>query len=234
MSAQSSSATEAPRMSVLQRIYGVFVSPKATFADIARQPDWMVPFMLGLIGAALSGFYMQDLIWEMTREQMQNNPNIAPDQLETTLQAAEGWIRISSWLMPPLTTALMYAVIAGILLFTGNVLLGGEARFKPVFSAVCWSGLVNILNSVVNIPIMRSRGELVSATNLTFLAPGAEMQSPTYFLLSQLDLFYIWWVALIGMGFAAVYQYPPRKGMTVAALWWGVFIVIAMGFKLVF
>ncbi len=234
MSEETASAADAAEASVAQRMYGVFFSPKATFADIARRPDWVFPFVIGIVTSVLSGYFLQDVIWEVTREQMQNNPNISPEQLEQTLQAAETWVRYSSWIMPLITTVLMYVVIAALLLFSGNVLLGGEARFVQVFSVVCWSSLVNVVNSLVNVPLMRSRGELASATNLTFLAPEAEMQSVTYFLLSQLDLFYLWWVALLGMGLAAVYNYTTQKGITIVASWWVLYIIIASVFKLIF
>ncbi len=226
--------TDEQAMSIFERFIGVFVSPQATFQNIARNPNWIFPLLLVTLAGAVSGYFLQDAIVNMAREQITQNPNLSPEQIEEAAASVEKFTRITAWLMPLLTTPIMFLAIAGILMLTGNVFLGAEARFSQVFSVVTWSSVITILSSIVNVPFMRAQGVLNSLTNLTFLAPNADFKSATFFLLQQLDLFYIWWVVLMGMGIAAVYQFTVKKGITIVASWWLVYILVSLGFKSLF
>ncbi|MDQ7052993.1 MAG: Yip1 family protein [candidate division KSB1 bacterium] len=232
-SVQAAQPTDKP-MSVSGRFFGVIVSPQATFQNIARFPNWVVPLIVVAIAGMLSGYFLQDTIVQMAREQIAQNPNLTPEQVEQAVSRMEGFTRLSAWLMPLITTPIMFLIIAGILMLTGNVFLGAEATFRQVFSVVSWSAVITVLSSIINVPFMRSSGELNSLTNLTFLAPNADMKSATFFLLQQLDLFYIWWVVLMGMGMAAVYNFTVKKGITIVVSWWLVYILVSLGLKSLF
>ncbi|RME00828.1 MAG: YIP1 family protein [Calditrichaeota bacterium] len=220
----------ATRTNQISRMIGVLFAPGETMKNIASQPTWVFPLVIIILVSVASGYLLQDLVWQRALEQIQNNPNVTQQQLEIS----EKITRISTWAAPVLAVPIMYLIIAGLFLFTGNVLLGGEARFKTAFSVVCWSGMVSVLGAIVTIPIMRSRGELTSITSLTFLAPGADIKSATYFILSQLDLFYVWWVAVLGVGMAAVYNFPIKKGIMTVAAWWVFYILVVAGIKALF
>lgn len=215
-------------LGIIQRLIGVLTSPRATFDDIAKRPTWIFPMILLIVVGATSGYFLQDIVWDNAVEQIQQkNPGMDPSALGT----AETITRISTWAAPIVTTPLFYLVIAGLFLFTGNILLGGDGRFKQAFAAVSWSGIVTIVSSIINIPVMVSKGELNSATNLTFLAPSAEKESLIFFILSQFDLFLVWWVVVMGIGLAAIYKFTSQKGITVVAIWWVIYLVIATGIK---
>ena len=227
-------AQEAQPRNILARIVGVILSPKEAMQDIARHPTWLIPLLLLVLTGVLSGYFLQDLIWQQAMEQIQNNPKLSPDQIQQSLATAEKITKIGAIAGPLIFVPLLYLLFAGVLLFTGNILLGGEARFKTIFSVVCWSGMVSIVGSLITIPIMLSRGAMVSATSLTFLAPEAEMQSVTYFLLSQFDLFYLWWLAVMGVGLAAAYKFTIQKGIVIVFSWWVVYLLIASAIKMAF
>ena len=48
-------AAPAPKPNSFQRIIGVLFSPDATFASIARRPDWVVPLVLIVVLALVNG-----------------------------------------------------------------------------------------------------------------------------------------------------------------------------------
>jgi hypothetical protein len=119
-------------------------------------------------------------------------------------------------------------------MFVGNTILGGEGKYKTVFSMVCWSGLISLLSSIVNIPVMKSKGVMETATNLaSFLSPD-DNKSVFYYFLSQIDLFTIWWLVVLGFGMAAVYRFSTNKGMTAAFGLWAIYLVVAVGIKAIF
>jgi hypothetical protein len=179
--------------------------------------------------AGLSGYFLTDLILGQALEEMAKNPNMTQEQMDV----ASKWIGVSAGVMPVIFTPIIYLLIAGVLLFVGNVIFGGEAKFKTVFSVVCWSGLLTLFTSSVAVPLMLSRGEMVSPTSLAFLG-GEDKGTAWYFLTSQVDLFYIWWLVVMGLGFAAIYKFANQKGLVTVFACWAVYLVLSMGLKAIF
>jgi len=230
-SGSSAAVAMAAPKSVVERIIGIFTNPRATMEDIAARPTWVVPLIIVVIASTAAGFLLKDVIVQNTLSQMQEkNPNIPAEQLATT----ETWTRIMSWVGALVFTPIFYVVLAAVFLFVGNTVLGGEAKFKTVFSMICWSGIISLLSSIVNIPVMLSRGAMESATSLASLLSPDDSKSVFYFFLSQIDLFTIWWLVVIGFGMAAVYRFSTNKGMTAAFGLWAIYLVIAIGFKALF
>jgi hypothetical protein len=53
-------------------------------------------------------------------------------------------------------------------------------------------------------------------------------------LLSQVDLFTIWWIVVVGFGFAAVYKFSTRKAMTTVFIVWAIIALASAGLKSMF
>ncbi len=218
-------------MGVFERFIGVFTSPAATMRDIAAHPTWIPPMIIAVLVALVFSIFSQDLILERQRTEVRKrNPEITEQQLAVM----EKMTKISTPIMAVVMTPIIYLLIGGVLLFTGNVLLGGEAKFKTLFATASWSGVISVLSTLINAPVMKARGVLESATSLAFLLPPEDNQTPLYFLLSQIDLFTLWWVAVLGFGFAAAYRLTTRKSMTVLFIWWAALAAVGFGFKMMF
>jgi len=227
----ATAAAVAEPKSVVDRIIGIFVSPRATMEDIAARPTWVVPLLIVMIASVVGGYFLQDVIADNTITQMkEKNPNIPAEQLEMTAK----WTRVSAWAAPLIVTPIFYVVLAAVFMFVGNTILGGEAKFKTVFSMMCWSGIVSLLSSIVNIPVMINRGVMESATSLGSLLPSEGDKTLLNQLFEQIDLFTIWWLVIMGFGMAAVYKFSTKKGMTTMFVLWGIYVVIAIALKSIF
>lgn len=214
---------------VVNRIIGIFTSPRATMDDIVARPSWVLPLLLAVVMAGLSGYLLKDLIVDQALEGMVREGKMTQEQMDATVP----WIEYSALIAPIVVTPIIYLILGGVFIFVGNVILGGEAKFKTAFSVLCWSGVITLLSSLVTIPLMLARGDMVSPTSLAFLA-GDDKESPLFFLFSQIDLFYIWWLTIVGVGFAAVYKLANQKGIITVFACWAVFIVLGMGLKAIF
>ncbi|MCA9743747.1 MAG: YIP1 family protein [Deferribacteres bacterium] len=226
-------ATQSPSdqgLSTISRIIGVITSPRPTFDDIVQRPTWLVPFVLVVALGVLNSYLLIDLIAKAQVEQMSQNPNVTEQQIEMTTNITKSY----GWMFAIVTTPLFYVIVGAVLLFTGNVILGGESRFKVLFSVTCWSGVISIITSAITVPIMLSRGAIESPTSLAFLAPSDDKTSFLYSLLSSLDLLTIWYVAVMGIGVAAAYKFTNQKGITVTATWWIILIVVGAGWRAMF
>ncbi|MCG3118168.1 MAG: hypothetical protein ALAOOOJD_00331 [bacterium] len=217
----------------LERFIGVFVSPEPTMQDIAARPTWVLPLIILLLSGALSGYFLKDAIIQMQLEGMEKR-NMTAEQIEQARPMMENMIKYTAPLAPLLTTPLIYALIAAVLLFVGNVILGGEARFATLFSVTCWAGMISLLGSIINVPIMMNRQVMESATSLGSLFPSEEKQSFFHNLLGQIDLFTLWWVVVLGFGLAAAAKFSTRKAMPAVFIAWAIFAVAGAAIKTMF
>jgi len=226
---QSGSVALSQSQGVFARIIGIFSSPRATMEDIAARPSWVLPLVIMALALGLSGFFLKDLILAQALEEMSKNPNMTEAQIATATKV----ISLTSSIMPMIFIPVVYLIIAALFLFVGNVILGGEAKFKVPFSVVCWSSLISLLGSFINVPLMLVRGEMTTATSLAFLG-GEDKKSGLFFLMSQIDLFNLWWLAVLGIGFAAAYKFTNQKGLVTVFVCWAIFVAVVVGLKAIF
>jgi hypothetical protein len=182
-----------------------------------------------VIASGISGYLLQDLIVDQALEEMARDGKMTQAQMDATVP----WIEKSALFAPLIFTPIVFLLVAGVFMFVGNVVMGGETKFKIPFSVVCWSGIVTLLSTLVNLPLMLSRSDMTSPTSLAFLG-GEDKGSPIFFLLSQLDLFYLWWLVIMGIGFAATYKFTNQKGIVTVFACWAVFVALGMGLKAIF
>jgi hypothetical protein len=219
--------------SPIERLIGVFVSPESTMQDIAARPTWVVPLIILMLVGALSGYFLKDAILQTQLEGMEKR-NMTAEQIEQARPMMEKMMTYTAPLAPLITTPIFYVIIAGVLMLVGNLILGGETRFPTIFSVTCWSGMISVLSSLINVPVMVNRQVMESATSVASLFPAEE--SPSFFhnLLGQIDLFWIWWVVVLGFGIAAAYKFSTRKAMTTVFILWAIFAVVAAAIKSLF
>ncbi|MFQ5627816.1 MAG: Yip1 family protein [bacterium] len=216
-------------LSPISRIIGVITSPRQTFEDIVKNPNWVLPFVLVIAVGVLSSFLLRDLIIDMQLEQMSKNPNVTEQQIEMTESMMQ-----YSWVFALIFVPIFYVLAAAVLFFTGNVILGGESKFKTIFSVTCWSGIVSIVTSAISVPLMLSRGEMVSPTSLVFFAPSDDKTTFLYSLFSSIDLLTIWYVVVMGIGVAAAYKFTNQKGIMVTVVWWLIIVLVGAGWTAMF
>src|SRR3954449_6321168 len=77
-----------PKPNSFQRIIGVLFSPDATFASIARRPDWVVPLVLLLIVSLCVGVILAPRVdfGSATREAMEQNKNVSQEQVDRAVK----------------------------------------------------------------------------------------------------------------------------------------------------
>lgn len=218
------------KMSEISRIIGVITAPRATFEDIVRSPSWLLPFLLVVAVSVMSTFILSDLIAKAQMEKMSLQPNLTQEQIDMAVNMT----RKFSWISGLVAVPIFYVIAAAVLLFTGSVVLGGESKFKTVFSVTCWGGIITVITSLISVPLMLFRGELESATSLVFLAPGDDKTSFIYSFFKSIDLLTFWYVAVLGIGFAAAYKFTNQKGITVTVVWWLILVLIGAAWTAMF
>jgi hypothetical protein len=217
-----------PKPNPFQRIIGVLFSPDATFASIARRPDWVVPLVLILVLALANGILVASRIdfGAPAREAMAQNKNMTQEQMDRAEKMSVGIGKVAKFIAP-VFSALAMLIVAGAILVAVR-LMGGEGDFKQAFSVTCYAWIPNVLQSIVLTIIIFARGSTainptafptMIRSNLAFLVD-MKTQPMAFALLSSLDLFTIWVIVLLIIGFAYVGRVSKVKSsVAVLSLW---------------
>jgi hypothetical protein len=238
----------APQQSISNfgRIIGVFFSPGATFADIARSPNWLLPVIVSTV-ITLGAFAVmnQKVDWrDVSAKKIEESPRAANLSAEQKQQQIEMGAKITPYILyaSGLVIPILFAVIVGaVMLGAFNLLGGANTNFSTAMSIVAHANLVFVLSSVLLVIILflKPPGTLdvenPIATNLAAFMP--EGTSKWLIALGKsIDIFTFWLLALVGIGFAAT---NPRKLKTggaigIAFVVWLAFVVCRVGVAFIF
>lgn len=240
---QSSSAagnTPAAKPSLAQRIVGVFFSPDATFRDIAARPDIVLPLVIfvlvGIVGAVVVSQHVD--FGATMRAELESRGGMSQEQIARTVKMGSAVARAMIYFSPFLSIALL-ALVAGVYLIAFR-LFGGEGGFKQAFSITLWAWMPLSLKSLLMSGILFTRKtipaeDLVTLvrSNLAFLVDPLK-QRVLFGLLASLDVFMIWMLVLLTLGFA--YMAKMSKGRSAALVFgiWASFLVVKTGFAAMF
>jgi hypothetical protein len=226
-----------PKPNSFQRIIGVLFSPDATFASIARRPDWVVPLVLIVVLALVNGILVAPHLdfGAPAREAMAQNKNTTQEQMDRAERMSAGMGKVAKFIAP-VATIIVLLIVAGALLLAVR-LMGGEGDFKQAFSVTCYAWFPNVIQSILLTIIILAKGATalnpqtiptLLRSNLAFLVDMKE-QPMAFALLSSLDLFTIWVIVLLVIGFSYVGRISKAKAaIAVISLW-----LVTVLFKLV-
>jgi hypothetical protein len=128
----------------------------------------------------------------------------------------------------PVFATIAALIATGIWLGIGNVVLGGNAGFKKIWSMFNYAGMAGIVGLLLKWVMMTMKGSAEVHTSLALLAPGMNPTGFTFRALDGIDIFSIWFFVLIGFGLSAMCRVATAKAMTVSFIVWAVW---AFGFK---
>ncbi|MDZ7261257.1 MAG: YIP1 family protein [candidate division KSB1 bacterium] len=219
-------------LGVFQKIVGVFSSPRQTFESVNRKPDWVVPLVIVLlvslvISILVTPIAMQEGL-EMQREMMKER-GMSDEQIDNALAIGQKVGKITGPIMAVIVILVVLLIVAAVLMFGGNVILGGTTNFKKVFSVICYSSLIGSLGGLIKLPLMLSKQSVkVSFSLATFLSEDAS-KTFLYKLLSKIELFTIWELAVLSIGLAVIYKFTTKKAATLVVSLWIIWVVISVG-----
>ncbi|MCF7807704.1 MAG: hypothetical protein K9M49_00690 [Candidatus Marinimicrobia bacterium] len=193
---------------------------------------------------------------KLTEERIMSNPDIPEDRLATfeeRMADAKEKIRDSKenplalrnlwgYLLVPAMLFLQAAFFTLVLLMVGNFGMGEKIKFFQLFTVVMSTYIIggsgffmNMMPGVGTIEMLVKTPLIVmrESTDMLF-SPGLIFDNiDSYFkqFLNQLDLFRIWGVAVMGFGFAKLYNKSTATGIVAVSIPW--LILVAIGAALI-
>ena len=226
------------------RLGGVFFSPREAFTEIGQAPRLVIPIIALFLVSAFGGFYAAQKIdtraatrtqleqavkqGRITEEQMNQQTAIAAAAAGPVLAVAGGVFAI-----------ILCLVIAGYgKLF--SMMAGRENSYKNLLEVSIYAMLaVSVVSTVLMVIILQIKGQArIGAADLNSVvasslgswiesAAGADAFPKFIMALAKaVDIFNIWIIALLSIGFSAV----SRKLKTASAAMWltGAYIIFSI------
>jgi len=219
-------------MNVFEKIIGIYTSPKETFMEINKKPTWLVPFIIIALVAIISQFLLMDITFQDQIEVMKSR-GMSQEQIELAQERMEGPMKYIGFIAAPIGLLIVWLILAGIFLFTGNNIMGGKAKFKDALAVVSWSGIIGIVQTGLYTYLVHSNGTRFGVTtSLAILLPTPQLgedKTVLYRILARFDIFTIWTLILWIIGLSVVYNFSTKKSATMVLTLWAIYILFVVG-----
>jgi hypothetical protein len=226
---------EAPVDTFGSRLWTIFGSPAKAIEGIRRRPLWVaagliVAVVVGLFAATtkqIAGPERMDLMKDSRIMQMmpadkfqeaydkELNPTVA-GRISTGIGAAASiWIGL---------------FIGGLIYLLFGKLAGGTGTLKQVMGVVFWSALISVaLGSLVKLPLVFAKKSVMDVNIGLGALGGDNPLSWGHQLLSIFDVFVLWALVVMILGFQKIHGFTRGKAATVTILPWLLMNLILIG-----
>jgi len=212
----------------IPRALNTLIRPRQTFTETVSEnrASWLTPMLVVsltvLVVVLVSGYLKSRAAmlgevqlppdWQYMTPDMQNN-YMQAQQVSQSNVLIYVMPLIGSWLV----LWLGWLVLAGTL-HLGSTLLGGRGSMQSALNVTAWAMLPFALRDILRTVYMLASSHTITSPSLSGFATGAFMVQ----LLSHTDLFLLWCIILLVMGFAAA------DGLSRAKATVGVVLVVAL------
>jgi uncharacterized integral membrane protein len=251
--AGSAPETQQPPLSEPARLINTFVAPAKTFVDLRRNASWWVPWLVGSVFSvifavvAVQKLDMVNLVRQgiehssMAQRRMEQ---LSPEQRETAIErqatVTKGFFYIS-----PVIGLIFGIIIAAILMAVFNFGFAAEVPFQRAMAITFYSFLPAIIKSLLVIVSILASSDPNSmdfgSGNPIATSPGFFMDPNSnkflYTFASGLDVFVLWVVVLLGLGFAVASsnrKLKPSTGIITMLVLYGLFLIGRAGLAAAF
>jgi len=226
---------------------GFFSEPGKTFEGLVKAPTWWLPMLLLVVSVAAS-------IWvaspkmdyeQMMRESLEKRAEKTGAKVsETQVSDLAERSRKFAWLGAPIGTVVVAVVAFGVagVLWGSAKAFGGEIGYAQMLAIYGHANLPNVAGTIVAIPLFLAQPDAsltqksaarVLASNLGALLP-FDAPSALYAAASSVDLFSLWCLTLLVIGFRKIPELPRGAATAIPIVLWVLYVVGKVGWRLAF
>lgn len=223
-----------PKPNPFQRIIGVLTAPVTAFDSIAKRPDVLVPLIIIVVFTIVANVLIARNVdfASITRQAIEDSQSstqqMSAEQMERGVRFGAAIAKAMTY-AAPILQIIVLAVIAGLMLI-GFRMFGGEGDYKQAFSITVYSWYPMAIFGIISMIVLLTRKSISVVdlanpvrSNLGFLA-NIKTQPFAYAMLSSLDVFSFWTMALMIIGYSAMSRMSKEKVAAVVITYWVLYI----------
>jgi len=209
----------------VSRLWSILIHPRRTFEELTSESraTWLTPMLvlsLTTILAVVVAGYLKTRAAMMGEIPLpQDWQYWSPDMQNNYMQAQQATQGATFMYIIPLVGALTtlwlgWVVVAG-LLHLGSTLLGGRGSMQSALNVVAWGSMPFALRDILRIIFMMAVGHVIVNPGLSGFISSAGFLAK---LLTRVDLFWMWYLVLLVIGFAVADGLPRNKALVGVAV----------------
>jgi len=215
------------------RILNTFIAPSKTFTDLQRKSSWWAPWLLiSIVSIAFMVVVDRQIGFEqVSRNQIAHSSRaeqfekLPPDQQAKQLQVSVSITRVISYSLPVINL-IIFVIIAAVLMGTFNLAAGAAIPFGRALAIVIYGSLPGLIGALlgmislfagvdregfdINNPVATNPGYFMDPASNKFL----------HHIASALDVFIIWNIVVMGIGFACNSKVKRSTAILIIAGWY--------------
>jgi len=211
-----------------ERVKYVFINPDKAFENLANYPRVLFPIIVFSVGILLLLFLRLELYKEFLRDTMLNQFALqgaeVPENIDSIINIQIYVSMVSIAVMPLIVWVIKSGLINGV-----AGLFGGSGTFKEAFSVISHAYLPVLLGQIIIAIISMALGEFQIPMSFAILLPDSMAGGFLFNLLSQFDIFVIWYEILAIIGISKVYGLTTGKSSIIVLGTWASWILITTG-----
>lgn len=212
-------------------IFDVYFSPTNYFNKLKEKPQWLIPLIIIVVIAILMTVITLVTFGPEKRIAQLKEQNIPPEQLEKAEQFMKSplsnIISVATVIIYIPVTLLLVSLIFHFIL----PLIGTSGKYLMTFSIIVGAGLVRVPQMIVKMILTLIKGTPYVHTSFALFVPMLAKNSFIFRLLSKLDFFTIWEIALIGLGLQTIYLIKDKKSYYLVFGLWLLYIILTSMFS---
>lgn len=224
------------------RIFNTYIAPAKTFIDIRRNASWWAPWLLisfvSLVFIAVIG--RQIGFEQIAHNQIEHSSRaerfdkLPPEQQARQLRFAAALTRYIAY-ASPVTILLAFLLTAVALWATFKLVAASDLSFGTAMAIVAYGSLPGLIGALLGIISLFAgvdrEGFNVKnpiATNPAYFMDPAGSKF-VYVMASALDIFVIWNIVVMGIGFALNTKVKRSNAILIVAAWYVLWKLLAAG-----
>ena len=236
---------ESARSGIGSWITGVFMDPGATFAGIAESLErphpkdpsktkdmskWWLPVIITIIvGIGIALYTVPNFIAPMqadaVREAVMERGGTEADVQQA--MGVTGAMMLPMALVGVIVATFLIVLVAAAVVNLLRKMVGGKGRYRHARAVVAWSMLITTLGSLVKLPIMIAKDQMIVETGPSLFFKNLEPSDRLFKFLSSFDIFTIWWLVVMSVALAVAYRTSRGKAAVAVAIVWILLILIS-------
>ena len=224
---------QSPTLGFGAKLWSLFVDPRKTFQGVRRNHEWVILWLL--VGAISIGGYLpiKDIYkhdqLERAEERLSQMTQLTPEQQEQALSDAEARFENPAFLLiGPVFILLAMVIVAAVLMFLGNIVLGGNTSFLLMLNAFGWIMLIALPEVILKVPLVIAKGSSDVSLGLGVLT-GPETTGFLKTFLSSFEVFAIWQVTLSSIALSVLADVDTKKAFWAVFITWMIWVVVKSG-----
>lgn len=231
-----------PAASPLARVAGVFGSPGPTFESIARRPSWLLPIVISTvlsIAATAAIVPRMDFDTAVREAFAKRGISASEERIERTVEVQKKFAGFFAYVWALFAGALVALVLATVFWISFKA-FGWDLAFRQSFGVTAHA-LLPYIGATMLLILFVTRLDLVNPAdlgdlthaNLGFLVD--RHANPVLNSIARsIDVFTLWVLALLVIGFAAAAKVPRRKAAILIVSLWGIYALGKAGWTAIF